>query len=165
MTVSEDNRDQASRQSAAADRRHSLRRSLGWRVLAALVLISFVCFLGDMRRRHTALTQMERYAAALSERTGDSGLIPLNLDPADILGDTHRPIDMETLTRSQAACIRGGGDPILLAWSVPLVQVLGRNGRAVVTFQGGKVEAAWITESQFAEWRSAQQARLADCSS
>jgi hypothetical protein len=146
-----------------AARRSAVRRSLWWRAITVVVLVVFVCFVGDYRRRHIAMSQMERYASALGAQIGTSGVVPLNVNPDDLLGADDQPIDMETLSRDQVRCLRAKNQPILIAWSVCLTQVLGRNGRATVSYESGQAVPAWVTEDRFIERRKEQAALLEAC--
>ena len=147
----------------SADRRNAIRRSIGFRIIAASIVIAFVCFVGDVRRKRIAVNQMDRYATALNATIGETGVIPLNLEPKQLLDSDHVPIDMTTLTRSQVACLRERDSLFIPAWTVRLIQVLGRNGRAIVTYQEGRAVQEWITESTFATRYAAQTDKLRSC--
>ena len=147
----------------SAIRRSAIRRSIGLRIVAAIVVIAFVCFVGDVRRKRIAVDQMDRYAAALNATIGESGVIPLNLSPQQLLDTDHVPIDMTTLTRTQVACLRDRDQAFMCAWTVRLIQVLGLNGRAIVTYQNGHAAQEWITESAFASRYAAQTDDLRSC--
>lgn len=148
---------------ASERRRTAIRRSIAVRIIAALILIAFVCFVGDLRRRHNGTSQMKRYAAALNVAIGDSGVIPRNLDPSQWLAEDDQPINMTTLTREQVACLRDREASLMIAWTVRLIQVLGVNGRAIVNYQNGRVEPKWVTESTFEALRRDQALALSSC--
>lgn len=144
-------------------RRTGLHRSLWLRVLTTVLLVAFVCLIGDVRRKRTATAQMDRYAQALNKQIGDSGVLPMNLDPTDVTEAAHQTIDMETLSRSDVRCLRNRHEPILVAWTVRLVQVVGVNARAVVLFEKGLARASWMSLADFDRVWAHQQAVLHDC--
>jgi len=153
----------ANQASSPARRRSAIRRSIGVRILAAIVVVAFVCYVGDMRRRGNAMAQMQRYAETLNVAIGESGVVPLNLDGAEWLGADNIPIDMTTLSRTEIGCLRGQDSPMMIAWTVRLVQVLGVNGRAIVSYGGGRVEPSWVGESQFEALTASQHDLLRTC--
>ena len=155
-----DSVESGDRPASADARRRSVHRSLALRAVAVLVLLVFIVGLGDFRRKRNALSQAERYADALRKRVGDSGIIPLNLDPEAFDELPQRSIRMEALTREDVRKLRERDGAFLIAWTVPIVQVLGRNGRAVVILDGGRHEVAWLTLDEFDVRRAEQRARL-----
>ncbi len=125
--------------------------------LATAGVLAFIVGVGDLRRKNNALAQARQHATNFERRIGDGGALPLNFDP-DVLPEGRRKmIPLESLDRQAAAKLRGNDRPILVAQTVPILQVFGRNGRAVMTFRGGKFSVEWMTLPRFDAVYAAQQ--------
>jgi hypothetical protein len=141
-------------------RRRAVHRSLLLRGLAVVVLIVFVLAVGDYRRKHNGIDQAERYAAALRNRIGDSESLPLNLAPDSFEELRPSGVSLDALSREEVQILRDRSDRILIAWSVRLLQVLNRNGRAVIYFDQGRITPQWVSEKEFQVRKAAQRAML-----
>ena len=141
----------------------SFGRSLTFRLIAAIVLIIFVCVLGDYRRKGNAMLQAERYAVGLVDRLEGGGTIPLNLDPAGWeLGDDD-VFHLEWLSREDARCLRERAPRMLVAWSPPMPLVFAANGHAAVLMDNGRLRVVWLTLAEFSRATEAQSAVLRSC--
>ncbi len=128
--------------------------------LAAAGLVAFILGLGDYRRQRNSLAQVRWHATNFERRIGEGGALPLNFD-ADVPPEgRQRMIPLESLDRQAAAKLRGSDRPILVAQTVPILQVFGRNGRAVMTFNNGKFAVDWMTLPRFDTAFAAQQELL-----
>jgi len=126
-------------------------------LIATGVLVAFILGLGDFRRQRFALAQLRWHADNYERRIGVGGVMPLNFDPDIPPEGRQRMIPLESLDRQAAATLRGIDRPILVAQSVPIVQVFGRKGRAVMTFSKGKFAVEWMTLRRFEELWTAQK--------
>ena len=132
-------------------------------LVLTIILLVFIAWVGDWRRRHNVETLMTAQASAYASLTADAGLLPLNLQPSPPLDPASRLIE-GWLSPDEARVLRGVNEEVLVAWTVPLVRALGRNERAVIFFNRGKFEVRRLSLTQFNEVRAQQAARLATLS-
>jgi hypothetical protein len=144
-------------------RRRSPLQTLTRLLVLTIVLLIFIAWVGDWRRRHNVDTLMNTQAIAYSSLTTDAGLLPLNLQPFLPLDPASRLIE-GWLSPDEARALRGVDEEVMVAWTVPLVRALGRNERAVIFFNGGKFDVRWLSPTRFDERRAQQTARIADLS-
>ncbi len=129
--------------------------------LATAALVAFILGLGDFRRQRNALSQIRLHANNYERRIGAGGVMPLNFDPDVSPGGQRRMIPLQWLDRAAASKLRGVDRPVMVAQTIPILQVFGYDGRAVLIFEGGKFSVEWLTLSQFeAQW--AKQKQLLD---
>jgi len=129
-------------------------------LIATGVLVAFILGLGDFRRQRYALAQLRLQANNYERRIGAGGVMPLNFDP-DVLPGGQKMIPLESLDRQAAAMLRAANGPILVAQTVPILQVFGREGRAVMTFHKGKFAVEWMTLPSFEALLNAQKELMA----
>ena len=129
-------------------RNRSPLRTLIPLLIFTLILLIFIAWLGDWRRRHNVQTLMTGQAQAYSSLTTDAGLLPLNLQPALPLDPPSRIINA-WLGPDEARMLRGADHEVMVAWTVPLVRALGRNERAVIFFRQGRFEVRWLHLREF----------------
>lgn len=129
-------------------RRRSPIETLILLTLLAAVLLVFIAWLGDWRRRHNIDALMQAQTEVYASMTTDTGLLPLNLEPTLHSDPNTRPLEA-WLTPDEARVLRGTDGEIMIAWTVPLVRALGRNERAVIFFQKGKYEVRWVPLEEF----------------
>jgi hypothetical protein len=148
VTMSEPPARQILVNSAAVPRRRSPLQTLILLTILAAVLLVFIAWLGDWRRRHNIAelmrTQMESYMGL----TTDAGLLPLNLKPP-ITQDAGSRLMDAWLTPDEARILRNTTDEVMVAWTVPLVRALGRRERAVIVFQTGRYDLLWLPPEDF----------------
>jgi|CXWL01.1.fsa_nt_gi hypothetical protein len=129
-------------------RNRSPLRSLIPLLLFTAILLIFIAWLGDWRRRHNIDTLMNIQVQAYAALTTDAGLLPLNLQPSLPLDPPSRIIDA-WLSPDEARTLRGADHEVMVAWTFPLVRALGRNERAVIFFNRGAYEVRWLPLPQF----------------
>jgi len=117
-------------------------------LILTAVLLVFIAWLGDWRRRHNVQTLMTRQATDYASLTTDAGLLPLNLSPSLPLDPPSRIVDA-WLSPDDARTLRGTDHEVMVAWTFPLVRALGRNERAVIFFHQGRFEVRWLPLRQF----------------
>ncbi len=144
-------------------RRRSPLRVLTRLLAFTIVLLIFIAWVGDWRRRHNVDTLMNTQAAAYSSLTADAGLLPLNLQPSLPFDPASRLIE-GWLSPDEARALRGADEEVMVAWTVPLVRALGSNERAVIYFKGGTFEVRWLSLTQFEGIRAKQEARITSLS-
>lgn len=147
------------------DRRRRIIRSVILLALCTAALLALILASGDFRRRQRAVDQMRWHASVLTGRIGPGGLLPLNLEPAHAPERLSGMFRIEWMTRDDARLLRASGKRCVAAQTVPLLQVLGPEGRAVLFFEDGTFEAQWMTLDQFDDYFAKQQEeirRLAD---
>jgi hypothetical protein len=145
---------------AGAKPRKPARPSALWLVVGALALFIFINALGDWRRKHNAIAQARWYADALASRLGEAQTLPLNFEP-DVPEHLREGFfKMEWLSTDDARHLRGEKTPILVARTVPLPIVTGRDGRAVVWFRDGRFEPQWLSLDEFDQAQKTQEALL-----
>lgn len=132
-------------------------------LIFTIVLLLFIAWVGDWRRRHNVDTLMNTQASAYSSLTAEADLLPLNLQPSLSLDPASRLIE-GWLSPDEARILRGVSEEVMVAWTVPLVRALGRNERAIIVFNGGKFAVRWLSLNQFNENRGHQSARIAQLS-
>lgn len=130
-------------------------------LIATGVLVAFILGLGDFRRQRYSLAQLRWHANNYERRIGAGGVMPLNFDPDVPPEGRQRMIPLESLDRQAAAMLRGSDRPILVAQTVPILQVFGREGRAVMTFHKGKFAVDWMTLPSFEALQNAQKELMA----
>jgi hypothetical protein len=141
-------------------RRRSLFPSTVLLLLAIVALLTFIGIMGDARRTRNALQQAEINAAAYAQRAAQTKVLPLNLEPDGVVSSGPRPIDFEWLPSDQVRVFRQTSEPVLVAWSVPVLKFFGQDGRAAIFFRGGAFEVRWMSEGDFEQARLAQHAML-----
>jgi len=125
--------------------------------LATAALVAFILGLGDFRRQRYALAQLRWHANNYERRIGPGGVMPLNFDPDVPPEGQRKMIPLQWLDRASAAKLRGGDRPVMVAQTVPILQVFGYDGRAVMTFKGGKLTVEWLTLPRFEALWAAQK--------
>jgi len=133
---------------AVASRQGSLRSVL-LLVVAAGTLLVFIVGVGDFRRKHNALAQMEWHCGTYVSRMGDTGTLPLNLEPdiADVR--KARMIKLHWISREEARALRSQPEPVIAAYTVPIPCVLTAKGRAVAYFDNGAFRVEWVGPDEF----------------
>jgi hypothetical protein len=129
-------------------------------LVATVVLFAFILVQGDVRRRQRAMGQARRYVAALVNRLGEPGALPLNLDPAPAPDRSEGTSSIEPLSREDARLLRASGQRVVAAQTRPVFQVLLPGGRAVVFFADGRFDVEWLSLAKFDELYAAQQAEI-----
>lgn len=142
--------------------RRSLGRSAAYLAMASLGLLLFILGLGDYRRQRNSLEQAKWHAAVYQRRLSDGSALPLNLEPEMPPEDAPPMIKWEFLDRDAARALRGGGEAIIAAHTAPVLQVLRRDGRAVVFFKDGRFEVRWVPLGLFETLSAAQRKRITD---
>lgn len=140
-------------------RRRSPFRTLVPLLLLTGVLLVFIAWLGDWRRKHNIETLMNDQVQEYVRRTGDAGLLPLNVKPELSMNPESRLFD-GWLSGDEARVLRSQDREIMVAWTVPLLRVLGRDERSVIFFQKGRFDVRWLSLAAFAELRDEQNARI-----
>lgn len=125
--------------------------------LATAALVAFILGLGDFRRQRFALAQLRWHADNYERRIGAGGVMPLNFDPDVPPEGQRKMIRLQWLDRASATKLRGSDRPVMVAQTVPIFQVFGYDGRAVMTFKGGKFTVEWMTLPRFDSLYAAQQ--------
>jgi hypothetical protein len=125
--------------------------------LATGALVAFILGLGDFRRQRNALAQLRWHASNYERRIGAGGVMPLNFDPDVPPEGQRKMIPLQWLDRAAAAKLRGGDRPVVVTHTIPILQVFGYDGRAVMTFQGGRFSVEWMTLPRFEALWAAQQ--------
>jgi len=139
----------------SARRRLSILRSVIVLAVATIALFVFILGQGDARRRQRAMEQAQWHANTLSKRVGESGVLPLNLEPEPAPG---RQTDMlESLSRQEARYLRQSDRRVIVAQTTPVLRVFAPAGRAVIFFQHGRFDVEWLTVAQFDELHAQQQ--------
>jgi hypothetical protein len=138
-----------------ARRRRSILRSAAVLAVATIILLVFILALGDIRRRNRAIDQARWHVGVLEERAGGTGVLPLNLEPAASPGRSRSMF--EWLNRDDARHLRASDRRVIAAYTVRPLQLLLRDGRAVVFFAAGRFDVQWVPISQFDELLAAQR--------
>ena len=125
--------------------------------LATGGLVAFILGLGDFRRQRNVLAQLRWHANNYERRIGAGGVMPLNFDPDVPPEGQRKMIPLQWLDRASAAKLRGGNRSVIVAQTVPILQVFGYDGRAVMTFKGGKLTVEWLTLPRFEALWAAQK--------
>ncbi len=126
-------------------------------LIATSVLVAFILGLGDFRRKRFAIAQLRWHADNYERRIGAGGVMPLNFDPDVSPLGQRKTIPLQWLDRASAGRLRSVDRPVLVAQTVPILQVFGYDGRAVITFKDGKLTVEWMTLPQFDSFYAAQQ--------
>lgn len=129
-------------------RTHVARKAL-LLCLASAALVAFILGLGDFRRQRNALAQLRLHANNYERRIGAGGVMPLNFDPDVPPGGQRKMIPLQWLDRASAAKLRGVDRPVMVAQTIPILQVFGYDGRAVMTFKSGKLTVEWMKLPRF----------------
>lgn len=141
-------------------RRRRFVRSVVFLSICTAALLVVILASGDFRRSQRAMEQMRWHASVLTGRVGPSGLLPLNLEPAPAPERLSGMFRIEWMPRDDARLLRGSGKRCAVAQTGALLQVLGREGRAVLFFENGDFDAEWMTLDQFDEQFAKQQAEI-----
>jgi hypothetical protein len=125
--------------------------------VATAALVAFILGLGDFRRQRFALAQLRWHANNYDSRIGADGVMPLNFDPDVPPVGKRKMIPLQWLDRASAGKLRNANRPVIVAQTVPILQVFGYDGRAVMTFKGGKLTVEWMRLPRFKALWTAQQ--------
>jgi hypothetical protein len=126
--------------------------------LATGALVAFILGLGDFRRQQNALSQLRWHASNFERRIGAGGVMPLNFEPDVPPEGQRKMIPLQWLDRASASKLRSVDRPVMVAQTIPILQVFGYDGRAVLTFKGGKFAVEWMTPPRFdALWTGQQE--------
>jgi hypothetical protein len=141
-------------------RRRRFVRSVILLAICTVALLTLILASGDFRRRQRAMEQMQWHASVLTGRIGPGGHLPLNLEPDPAPGRMSGMLRIEWMPRDDARLMRDSGKRCAVAQTGPLLQVLGREGRAVLFFESGNFDAQWMTLEQFNDYFAKQQEEL-----
>ncbi len=133
----------------APQRRQRIIRSAIRLTAASACLIVFILFLGDLRRQERALNQCHWHASTLTSRLGPGNALPMNLEPIESPQRETGMLRLEWLDRDQVRALRDLNTRRIVAQTVPILQVVGRDGRGVIVFDDGQFEVTWMTLSEF----------------
>ncbi len=136
-------------------RRKSILRSVLVLAVATIILFVFILVQGDIRRRQRNVDQAFWHAGTLAERAGETGVLPLNLEPVPTPG--RQPGMFEWVDRDDARHLRNSDERVIAAYTVRPLQLLLRDGRAVIVFERGRFDVEWMTLSRFDELFAAQR--------
>ncbi len=150
-------------QSVASRRREPRKdslRTLLVLVVAASALLAFIAALGDFRRQQNTLGQMQWHAGTYAMRMGDTGQLPLNLEP-DIAPERQaKMIKVHWISPNDARTLREGAGRVIAVYSTPIPRALASDGRAVVIFEGGEFRVEWFGLEAFDQAMQAQQREI-----
>jgi hypothetical protein len=141
-----------------------LLRSVVFLLLSAGALLIFIALLGDWRREHNILAQVEAHAAEYATRMSEGGVVPLNLE-LNVSRDPKSRLMDAWLSPDEARMLRGADRRILAAWTVPMPRVLGADGRGVIFFELGRFNVEWVPLHQFDVLLAGQNAEVKRISS
>lgn len=130
-------------------RRLSIAQMIILLLIGAIVLMVFNFLLGDFRRKQNAIAQAQLHAQHYTRLAGESGLLPLNLEPKIDDTKTTRMFQMEWLSSDQVRKFRTSDTPVIIAQTVELPQLLTTYGRAVILYHEGNYTTKWMTLSEF----------------
>ena len=141
-----------------AARRRSVFRSAFFLVLCTIVLFVFILVQGDIRRRQRTVDDAQSYASVLTERIGETGALPLNLE----LPDDHPPPSclFRQLNRRDTHLLRQSDERIIAAYSSPVTRVFAPDGRAVLLFTDGRFDVDWLSLDEFDRAQAAQREEI-----
>lgn len=135
-----------------------LRSSLRRRVFAlaggTIALMLFIVVLGDMRRRSVPLQQAVWYATKLTERVGDLGVLPSNLDVRSAGPETANLQRFTWLSREEARALRSHEGRVMVVHSAPIQRILSSNGRVAVFHDEHGFHAEWLSEEVYLAQRT-----------
>ncbi len=145
--------------STASRPREPLGRRILWLTLATLAVLTFIVWQSDLRRKRQALHAAKRYVQAVAQRVASPPELPLDLSPP---AQAKTPLldRLMWIDPDEARRLRAVKEPVLVAYTRPIRQVLGTDGRAVVFFEGGRLAARWLTEIEFRQRLARQRKRL-----
>ncbi len=128
--------------------RSPILRTLVFLLLSAGALLVFIALLGDWRRERNVLASLDSYVVEYEGRVGDAGALPLNLE-LDVPGDPSSRLIETWLAAAQANVLRASPRPVLAAWTIPIIRVLGADGRGVIFFEQGQFRVEWVPLPRF----------------
>lgn len=117
--------------------------------VAASALLVFIALLGDVRRKQNTLAQMNWHVDTYAARMADTVQLPLNLDPDIPPARKAVMIKVRWIGRNDARALRTSDEPVFASYSTRIPQVLGRDGRAVIVFEGGTFRVEWMPVDVF----------------
>lgn len=143
--------------SRSTSRRLSIPHMIILLLIVAVVFIGFNFLLGDYRRKQNAIAQAQMHAQHYTRLAGESGLLPLNLQPKIEDDEITKMFRMEWLNSLQVRKHRNSHSPVIIAQTIELPLFLSSNGRAVILYHEGKYTVQWMTSSEFNQNISQQQ--------
>lgn len=141
-------------------RRRSLLTNLVVLAVAAAALLCFIAVVADVRRAGNAMRQATIQAEHFTLIMQGTGALPLNLEAYVPEGGDPRLVAFDWISTGDALKLRGTPEPVLAAWSPPVFQLFGPEGRAVVIFEAGEFTGQWMRNDEFLARRAAQEERL-----
>lgn len=145
-------------------KRTSILRPTGFLALATIALLLFIGVTGDSRRQTNAIERARSYAAELASRMGGGSRMPLNLSPNVLASHDADSIGMQWLSSANAYLLRPSGHRGMVAWTIPIVQAMGADGRAAIFFESGEFSVRWLTLHEFRRHESEQAALIEELS-
>jgi hypothetical protein len=135
-----------------------VRRSVLLLAVCTVLLFLVIVAQGDLRRRQRSLEGARWYASILTQRMGETGALPLNLE----LPDEHPPVvgRYTWLSRADARLLRATPHRVVAASSTPVPRILARDGCAVIVFDDGRFDVEWLPLDTFAQIKEAQEEAL-----
>ena len=138
----------------------SVARPILFLLATTVALAAFILGVGDVRRRSTAMEHARWYAAELQALVPEAGLLPLNLILDVPPTRQTKTYEVVSLAREDARVLRDGGRRILAAHTPTVVRNLAANGRAVIFFEDGRFQRAWLSSPEFEVISSAQSREI-----
>lgn len=139
---------------------NEIRFRLAKLILAIILVVVFIIVMGDLRRHNVPMMQAERFAEQLRQQQGETKTLPLNIR-------FELPPDLKTaffsftcLDRSEARVLRDLPGTVIMAYTRHVTRLLLSDGRAVLLFDNGNIEARWLSGREFDEIMEAQAKRL-----
>lgn len=129
--------------------------------LGTIALLAYISLQRDIRLKRYSLEQANWYAAALTEKLGDSRSLPLNLEVVVPPEADRQMFDMVWLSREDARVLRHSSKPVIVGRSIhPFRRLLTPDGWMVVTFYNGCFTGQWMTRAEFEQAISEQKEEL-----
>jgi hypothetical protein len=117
--------------------------------LTAVVLCLFVIWGRDQSTASAILKLLEPAVKDLGERRNALGVLPASLPQ---LG-----IKVPYASNAERFYAMNSKEPVIIAYTAPVNQLLRQNGRGIIIYQNGKVWSEWISEGEFLRRLHAQQ--------
>lgn len=134
--------------------RSSLRRRVFALAGGTIALMLFIVVLGDMRRRSVPLEQAAWYATKLTQRVGDLGILPSNLDVRSAGSEAASLQRFNWLSREEVRALRSHEGRVMVAHSAPIQRILSPDGRVAVFYDTHAFHAEWLTEEGYIAQRT-----------
>jgi len=136
-------------------------RSSSMLILAAVILCLFVIWNRDRNVVEQYLRFLDPVVKDLQAKTTALGVVPAGIPDPQSSRKTIYTFEYR-FGPEERHYASNSSDPVIIAYTPMIPQLLHRRGRCVIIHEQGRIRAAWMTAGEFDKQWKQQQERLAE---